>query len=124
MQDAAKQYLKLLVLTATSGDSVNGTAACSMRDLSLLLEGLLQTNKGAVLKDIMNKNGLQIFHNLIKQFRRQWEKIPILRKLLKVLEHLAIHKVLTVEHIYANPPRDGIERLFSPPNLATGPVDS
>jgi hypothetical protein len=26
-----------------------------------------------------------------------------------VLEHLAIHKVLTVEHIYANPPRDGIE---------------
>jgi hypothetical protein len=122
-RDAAKQYLKLLVLTATSGDSVNGTAACSMRDLSLLLEGLLQTNKGAVLKDIMNKNGLQIFHNLIKQFRRQWEKIPILRKLLKVLEHLAIHKVLTVEHIYANPPRDGIERLFSPPNLATGSVD-
>jgi hypothetical protein len=61
---------------------------CSMRDLSLLLEGLLQTNKGAVLKDIMNKNGLQIFHNLIKQFRRQWEKIPILRKLLKVLSLL------------------------------------
>jgi hypothetical protein len=28
VQDAAKQYLKLLVLTATSGDSVNGTAAC------------------------------------------------------------------------------------------------
>jgi hypothetical protein len=111
-RDAAKQYLKLLVLTATSGDSVNGTAACSMRDLSLLLEGLLQTNKGAVLKDIMNKNGLQIFHNLIKQFRRQWEKIPILRKLLKVLDHLAVHKVLTVEHIYANPPRDGIERLL------------
>jgi hypothetical protein len=44
-------------------------------------------------------------------------------ELLKVLEHLAIHKVLTVEHIYANPPRDGIERLFSPPNLATGSVD-
>jgi hypothetical protein len=44
--------------------------------------------------------------------------------LWQVLEHLAIHKVLTVEHIYANPPRDGIERLFSPPNLATGSVDS
>jgi hypothetical protein len=43
--------------------------------------------------------------------------------LWQVLEHLAIHKVLTVEHIYANPPRDGIERLCSPPNLATGSVD-
>jgi hypothetical protein len=62
-RDAAKQYLKLLVLTATSGDSVNGTAACSMRDLSLLLEGLLQTNKGAVLKDIMNKNGEHSFQS-------------------------------------------------------------
>ncbi len=48
---------------------------------------------------------------------------PIYMLLWQVLEHLAIHKVLTVEHIYANPPRDGIERLFSPPNLATGSVD-
>lgn len=36
---------------------------CSMRDLSLLLEGLLQTNKGAVLKDIMNKNGEHHFQS-------------------------------------------------------------
>lgn len=28
MQDAAKQYLKLLVLTAASGGTVNGAAAC------------------------------------------------------------------------------------------------
>jgi hypothetical protein len=34
-----------------------------MRDLSLLLEGLLQTNKGAVLKDIMNKNGEHHFQS-------------------------------------------------------------
>jgi hypothetical protein len=32
--------------------------------------------------------------------------------LCQVLDHLAVHKVLTVEHIYANPPRDGIERLL------------
>lgn len=28
LQDAAKQYLKLLVLTAASGGNVNGAAAC------------------------------------------------------------------------------------------------
>lgn len=28
----------------------------------------------------------------------------------QVLEHLATHKVLTVEHIYADPPRSGMER--------------
>ncbi len=58
---------------------------CSMRDLSLLLEGLLQTNKGAVLKDIMNKNGeysfqshdsmvLHIYGNGKKNFTRSENK--------------------------------------------------
>ena len=40
--------------------------------------------------------GLQMFHNLIKQFRKQWIRIPILRKLLKASHHvlsLVIHKV-------------------------------
>jgi len=39
--------------------------------------------------------------------------------LYQVLDHLAVHKVLTVEHIYANPPRDGIERLLLNAKLST-----
>nr|XP_024365673.1 histone-lysine N-methyltransferase ASHH2-like isoform X2 [Physcomitrium patens] len=107
-RDTAKQYLKLLVLTAASGGSVNGAAACSARDLSMLLEALLKTQKLSLLKDIMNKNGLQMFHNLLKQFRKSFEKRPILRKLLKVLDYLAKNRVLTVEHIFS-PPRSGTE---------------
>uniref|UniRef100_A0A7I4BUC1 Uncharacterized protein n=1 Tax=Physcomitrium patens TaxID=3218 RepID=A0A7I4BUC1_PHYPA len=107
-KDAAKQYLKLLVLTAASGGNVNGAAACSARDLSMLLEALLKTQKSSLLKDIMDKNGLQMFHNLLKQFRKSFEKRPILRKLLKVLDHLAKRRVLTVEHIFS-PPRSGNE---------------
>ncbi|KAG0625352.1 hypothetical protein M758_2G047800 [Ceratodon purpureus] len=106
--DTAKQYLKLLVLTSASGGNGNGAAACSARDLSMLLEALLRTQKSSLLQDIMNKNGLQMLHNLIKTFRKSFEKRPILRKLLKVLDHLAKKRVLTVELIYS-PPRSGTE---------------
>lgn len=95
-RDAWKGYLKLLCLTAHSG---NGEGIQSNRDLSMILDALLKTKSRTVLFDIINKNGLQMLHNLMKHYRKEFIKIPILRKLLKVLEFLAETKILTLENI-------------------------
>ncbi|XP_031281654.1 histone-lysine N-methyltransferase ASHH2 [Pistacia vera] len=108
-KDAPKGYLKLLLLTAASGDSVNGEAIQSNRDLSMILDALLKTKSRVVLLDIINKNGLQMLHNMMKQYRRNFKKIPILRKLLKVLEYLAVREILSRDHIIGGPPCAGME---------------
>ncbi|OMO53331.1 hypothetical protein COLO4_36773 [Corchorus olitorius] len=108
-KDASKGYLKLLLLTATSGDSGNGEAIQSNRELSMILDALLKTKSRLVLTDIINKNGLQMLHNIMKKYRRDFKKIPILRKLLKVLEYLAMREILTLDHIYGGPPCPGRE---------------
>ncbi|KAK7351090.1 hypothetical protein VNO77_10270 [Canavalia gladiata] len=108
-KDATKGYLKLLFLTVASGDRSNGEAIQSNRDLSMILDALLKTKSRAVLNDIINKNGLQMLHNIMKQYRQDFKKIPILRKLLKVLEYLAASKILTSEHINGGPPCHGME---------------
>ncbi|KAK6939929.1 SET domain [Dillenia turbinata] len=110
-KDAAKGYLKLLLLTAASGDSGNGEAIQSTRDLSMILDALLKTKSRMVLVDIINKNGLQMLHNIMKQNRKDFNKIPVLRKLLKVLEYLAGREVLTLDHIIAGPPCPGMESV-------------
>ncbi|KAH1065212.1 hypothetical protein J1N35_030199 [Gossypium stocksii] len=56
-KDASKGYLKLLLLTATSGDSCNGEAIQSTRELSMILDALLKTKSRLVLTDIIDKNG-------------------------------------------------------------------
>lgn len=43
--------------------------------------------------------GLQMFHNLIKQFRKQWIRIPILRKLLKASHHVIYLMTYIYTHI-------------------------
>ncbi|KAL4274158.1 hypothetical protein AHAS_AhasUnG0019900 [Arachis hypogaea] len=108
-KDATKGYLKLLLLTVASGDRSSGEAIQSNRDLSMILDALLKTKSRAVLNDIINKNGLQMLHKIMKQYRRDFKKIPILRKLLKVLEYLAVGKILTFEHINGGPPCHGME---------------
>ncbi|CAI0609229.1 unnamed protein product [Linum tenue] len=108
-KDAAKGYLKLLLLTAASGAGVNGEGIQSNRDLSMILDAILKTKSRAVLIDIINKNGLQMLHNIMKRYRRDFKKIPIVRKLLKVIEYLAVREILTTEHIYGGPPRLGME---------------
>ncbi|CAJ2667677.1 unnamed protein product [Trifolium pratense] len=108
-KDATKGYLKLLLLTVASGDRYTGEAIQSNRDLSMILDALLKTKSRAVLNDIISKNGLQMLHKIMKQYRQDFKKIPILRKLLKVLEYLAEGKVLTPEHINSGPPCRGME---------------
>ncbi|CAI9754388.1 unnamed protein product [Fraxinus pennsylvanica] len=108
-KDASRGYLKLLFLTAASGNNGHGEAIQSNRDLSMILDALLKTKSRTVLIDIINKNGLQMLHNIMKHYRREFIKTPILRKLLKVLEHLALREILNLEHINGGPPRPGVE---------------
>lgn len=108
-KDAPKGYLKLLLLTVASGGRGNGEAIQSNRDLSMILDALLKTKSRATLTDIINKNGLRMLHNIMKQYRSDFNKIPILRKLLKVLEYLAEKEILTLEHIHEGPPCPGME---------------
>ncbi|KAL0351532.1 UNVERIFIED_CONTAM: Histone-lysine N-methyltransferase ASHH2, partial [Sesamum calycinum] len=108
-KDASKGYLKLLFLTAASGNNGHGEAIQSNRDLSMILDALLKTKSRTVLVDIINKNGLQMLHNIMKRYRKEFIKTPILRKLLKVLEYLAAREILTLEHIAGGPPCPGVE---------------
>ncbi|XP_019702782.1 uncharacterized protein [Elaeis guineensis] len=108
-KDATKGYLKLLFVTAAGGDIVGGCASQSIRDLSLILDALLKTKSRTVLVDIINKNGLQMLHNIMKQNRSKFNRIPIIRKLLKVLEFLALKEILTPEHMNQGPPCAGME---------------
>ncbi|KAJ6412621.1 hypothetical protein OIU84_005630, partial [Salix udensis] len=110
-KDAPKGYLKLLLLTAASGAIRSGEAIQSNRELSMILDALLKTRSRVVLMDIINKNGLRMLHNIMKQYRTDFKKIPILRKVLKVLEHLALREILTLEHISGGPPCPGMESL-------------
>lgn len=107
-RDAAKGYLKLLLLTAASRSSANGEGI-RRSELSMILDALLKTKSRAVLTDIINKNGLQLLHNIMKQHRRDFNKTPILRKLLKILEYLAAREILTLDHINRGPPCHGME---------------
>ncbi|PPE00785.1 hypothetical protein GOBAR_DD02201 [Gossypium barbadense] len=84
----------------------------STRELSMILDALLKTKSRLVLTDIIDKNGLQMLHNIMKKYRRDFNKIPVLRKLLKVLEYLARRKILTVERINGGPPCAGRESFL------------
>ncbi|KAL6879640.1 hypothetical protein ACP4OV_012299 [Aristida adscensionis] len=109
-KDATSGYLKLLFLTAVEGDSA-GVASQSMRDLSMILYALLKTKSHAVLLEFINKNGLQMLYNILKHNRSKFQRIPIIRKLLKVLEFLALKNILTSEHINDGPRYVGAESL-------------
>ncbi|KAM0974051.1 hypothetical protein ACFX2I_017158 [Malus domestica] len=111
-KDSTKGYLKLLILTAVSGDSGSGEVIQSNRDLSMILDALLKTKSRMVLIDVINKNGLRMLHNIMKKYREDFKKIPILRKLLKVLEYLAMRHILTSEHITGGPPCAGMESFM------------
>ncbi|KZV45935.1 histone-lysine N-methyltransferase ASHH2 [Dorcoceras hygrometricum] len=111
-KDASRGYLKLLFLTAASGNNGHGEAIQSNRDLSMILDALLKTKSRTVLVDVINKNGLQMLHNILKQCRREFIKTPILRKLLKILEYMATREILKLEHITGGPPRPGVESIF------------
>ncbi|KAK1601876.1 hypothetical protein QYE76_016459 [Lolium multiflorum] len=106
-KDSTHEYLRLLLRTAADGEA--GGTSKSIRDLALILDALLQTKSGAVLLDIINMNGLQMLHNILKQNRDHFLRRPIIRKLLKVLEFLALRGILTAEKINEGPRLAGME---------------
>ncbi|KAG6388642.1 hypothetical protein SASPL_150074 [Salvia splendens] len=108
-KDSSRGYLKLLFLTAATGNNGHGEAIQSNRDLSMILDALLKTKSRTVLVDIIDKNGLHMLHNILKRYRKEFIKTPILRKLLKVLEYLATREILTLEHITGGPACPGVE---------------
>nr|XP_043638915.1 histone-lysine N-methyltransferase ASHH2 [Erigeron canadensis] len=103
-RDASKGYLMLLCRTAYGG---NGKGIQSNRELSIILGALLLTKSRTVLLDIINKNGLQMLHILLKRYRKDFDKTPILRKLLKIFEYLTETKILTLEAILKPSPHGG-----------------
>ncbi|CAM0908295.1 unnamed protein product [Alopecurus aequalis] len=106
-KDSTNEYLRFLLVTAADGDA--GCTSKSIRDLALILEALLRTKSGTVLLDIINMNGLQMLHNILKQNRDHFIRRPIIRKLLKVLEFLASRGILTAEKINESPRCAGME---------------
>ncbi|MCO5590540.1 hypothetical protein L7F22_044511 [Adiantum nelumboides] len=108
----ATEYLKLLVRTAFSSiDMSNGEGSRSTRDLSLVLDALLKTQSRAILLEVLSKNGSQIMHKIVKQSRMDYKRTPIIRKILKVLEFLAVRRILSIEQINAEPTRSGAESI-------------
>ncbi|KAH9624060.1 hypothetical protein KSS87_001821 [Heliosperma pusillum] len=59
-KDASKGYLKLLLLTAASGDSGNGGAIQSNRELSMILDAFLKTKSRGVLEFLAEKEILSV----------------------------------------------------------------
>ncbi|XP_044971195.1 uncharacterized protein LOC123431465 isoform X1 [Hordeum vulgare subsp. vulgare] len=126
-KDSANEYLKLLAFvipaahdntteerenaaTPAERDKAGGTSK-SARDLSLILDALLKTKSRSVLLDIINMNGFQMLHNILKQNRDTFLRRPIIRKLLKVLEFLALKGILRAEKINEKAPREKMERF-------------
>eukprot|EP00250_Pteridium_aquilinum_P019301 c24385_g1_i2 orf=369-5060(+) len=110
--EIATEYLKLLAMTAMSpGNVANGEGSRSTRELSMVLDALLKTQSRAILVEVINRNGLQILHKMIHISRKDYKKTPIIRKLLKVLEFLAVKRVLTTEQINSEPTCSGAESV-------------
>eukprot|EP00850_Spirogloea_muscicola_P021369 SM000246S08212 [mRNA] locus=s246:106936:111694:- [translate_table: standard] len=96
----ATEFLKVFVLlTATSN-----LRAASSRDLSLLLDALLKTHSANCLtKIVIGLNGIRSLQTLARRLPKAWEKTPVLRKLLRVFEHLGKLQVLTKDLVNRAP---------------------
>ena len=55
-----------------SGDLEHGEVSDRIRDVSVIRDALLKTKSQIVLMDKINKNGLQMLHNMLKQKGRSY----------------------------------------------------
>lgn len=123
-KDVAKDYLKLLLVISASGNTEHGDVSHSIKDVSMVLDAVLQTRSKTVLIDIMKKNGLQMLHNMLKQNCKNYIKTPLVCKLLKVIEFLVENGVLLVEPINSRPGCRASESLKAFVCSLTGHADS
>lgn len=101
---SGKQVMKLYTQILASEIHVQSV---HVGDTCLLLDPLLRTHKSSVLGCFMNHHGLHILHALLRRFSQHKfdEGRSVLRKLLRVLQHLENCEMLTVEHLTCHSPR-------------------
>ncbi|RXH92141.1 hypothetical protein DVH24_021164 [Malus domestica] len=104
-KDSTKGYLKLLILTAVSGDSGSGEVIQSNRDLSMILDALLKTKSRMVLIDNATQRNEKIQRRLQKDTNPPEASEG-------VLEYLAMKQILTSDHITGGPPCAGMESFM------------
>ena len=96
---AMKQYIKLLDMDLPGGDR------SSVRDACVALNPLLNTKNLSKLECFMRHGGLHVLHEMLRYFLPICEGRPVLRKLLKALQHLHDRKMLSVERMQCDAPR-------------------
>ena len=96
---AMKRYIKLLDMDLPGGDR------SSVRDACVALDPLLNTKNLLKLECFMRHGGLHVLHEMLRYFLPICEGRPVLRKLLKALQHLHDRKMLSVERMQCDAPR-------------------
>ena len=90
------------------GQSVN------VGDTCLLLDPLLRTHKSSVLECFMKHQGLHTLHRLLQRFcqHKFVEGRSVIRKILRILQHLENCEMLTVKHMTCQPPLFCVHKLW------------
>ena len=96
---AMKRYIKLLDMDLPGGDR------SSVRDACLALNPLLNTNNLSKIECFMRHRGLHVLYEMLRYFLPIFEGRPVLRKLMKALQHLHDPNRLGVEHMACDAPR-------------------
>ena len=75
-------------------------------DTCLLLDPLLRTHESSVLRCFMKHHGVHRLHALLRRFcqHKFEEGRSVIRKILRILQHLENHEMLTLEHMTCHPP--------------------
>ena len=103
---AMKRYIKLLDMDLPGGH-------CSyVPDASVALNPLLNTKNLSKLECFMRHGGLHVLYEMLRYFLPIFEDRPVLRKLLKALQHLHDRKMLGVEHMQCDAPRFCMLKFF------------
>ena len=95
-RDAVKPLLRLFAL-ALEGDAGGGDEAAisvSSRDVSLLLEAVLKTTAPGLQRALLESSALNIFHLALPRLLGADVLLPVLRKLLRVLDQLPLTEAL------------------------------
>ena len=96
---AMKRYIELLDMDLPGGDRA------SVRDACLAFNPLLNTNKLSKIECFTRHRGLHVLYEMLRYFLPTFEGRPIMRKLMKALQHLHDCKMLSVEHMQCDAPR-------------------
>ena len=106
-EQVMESYLQMLGIEIHQEQPVN------VGDTCLLLDPLLRTHDSSVLGCFMNHYGLHTLHALLRRFcqHRFVEGRAVIRKILRILQHLENCEMLTAEHMTCHPPHFCVLKL-------------